>query len=98
MDGLADIIRKVMLGYVGGGLDLKVFPLFNEEEQVYAVVVVDWPVHRRPAAFVVLARVENERVIIEADLTDRPLVDAFVRAGIPREQIVLAYVGEPMPA
>jgi hypothetical protein len=35
-------------------------------------------------------------VITEEDLTDRPLVDALVRAGVPRDKIVLAYAGEPI--
>ncbi len=46
----------------------------------------------------VMARVEGDKVIIEEDLTDRPLVDALLQAGIAREQIVLAYAGDPIPA
>jgi KaiC/GvpD/RAD55 family RecA-like ATPase len=37
-------------------------------------------------------------VIIEEDRTDRPLVDELIAAGIPRERIVLAYIGEAPPA
>jgi sulfur carrier protein ThiS len=36
-------------------------------------------------------------VIIEYDGTDKPLLDALLQRGIPREQIVLAYQGEPIP-
>jgi hypothetical protein len=46
----------------------------------------------------VMAHIEGDVVIIDEDLTDRPLVEALVRAGIPREKIVLAYTGEPLPA
>lgn len=28
---------------------------------------------------------------------NKPLVEALVQAGIPREKIVLAYAGEPVP-
>ncbi len=45
---------------------------------------------------VVLARVVGDYVIVEEDLTDRPLVDRLVAAGIPREKIILAYAGEPL--
>jgi hypothetical protein len=38
-----------------------------------------------------------EVVIVEVDNTDKPLVDALVQQGIPREQIVLAYAGETLP-
>jgi hypothetical protein len=33
----------------------------------------------------------------EEDPTDKKLVDALLQRGIPREQIVLAYAGEPIP-
>ena len=45
----------------------------------------------------VLARIENDKVLIEEDTTDRPLWRELVRAGIPREQIVLIYSGEKLP-
>lgn len=41
--------------------------------------------------------VVNNKTIINKDTTDRPLVDELVRAGIPRDQIVLAYAGEKLP-
>jgi hypothetical protein len=40
----------------------------------------------------------DDTVIIEHDTTDRPLWKELVRAGIPREQIILAYAGEEAPA
>jgi len=43
-----------------------------------------------------MARGENDKVVIEEDLTDKPLVDALIQAGIPREQIVLAYAGDKL--
>lgn len=54
-------------------------------------------VRHHPPQIMVMAHVEGDTVIIDEDLTDRPLVDALVRAGIPREKIVLAYAGEPLP-
>lgn len=42
----------------------------------------------------ILARIVGQRVIIERDVTNKPLVDALMQAGVPREQIVLAYAGE----
>jgi hypothetical protein len=40
---------------------------------------------------------EDEFIIIERDMNDKVLVDALLQAGIPREQIILAYAGEPLP-
>lgn len=94
MDNLREIVRETVFSYAGGGINLHVYPFANEERQVYAVNIVDFPVRKRPAAVVVIARVEGDTVYIEEDLTDRPLVDALVQAGIPREKIILTYVGE----
>jgi len=87
MASLKDVVRAVVFGYASGGLNLRTLPLANEEQGVYAVNVIDWPEKHRPASVVVLARVDGDRVIIEEDTTDRPLIDALINAGIPREQI-----------
>jgi hypothetical protein len=91
---LNDIFKDTLLQYVGKGFDNRSFPLVNEAEQIYAVNIIDTPIRKRKAGVVVIARVDGDRVIIEEDLTDRPLVDALVKAGVPREKIVLAYAGE----
>lgn len=49
------------------------------------------------ALVVVLARVVGDKVVIEEDNTDKKLIDALRQRGIPREQIILAYAGEPIP-
>jgi len=41
-----------------------------------------------------VARVAGDRIIVERDVNDKPLVDALVQAGVPRRSIVLAYAGE----
>jgi len=97
MASLANTVKEVVFSYASGGLNLRTFALSNEEQGVYSVNVIDWPEHHRSAAVVVLARVEGEQVIVEEDLTNRPLVDALVAAGVPREQIVLKYA-EPSKA
>src|SRR5437016_7734057 len=91
MASLADVVKKVVFSYATGGLKLRTYALSNEQEGVYAVNVVDWPERHRPAGVVVLARIDGDQVIIEEDLTDRPLVDALVSAGIPRNRIILKY-------
>ena len=70
------------------------YPLGNDDLGVYAVTMVDFPERKHAARVVVQARLEGETVIIEEDTTDRPVVDRLVASGIPRERIVLAYLGE----
>ncbi len=41
-----------------------------------------------------VARVAGDRIIVERDVNDKPLVDALGQAGVPRRSIVLAYAGE----
>jgi len=98
MDNLKDRVKQVIFGYASGGLELKSFPMINEEEMVYAVLVVDYPVHRYDAGIVVMARIEDDKVLIEEDRTDRPLLDALLKAGVPREKIILTYAGEAVPS
>jgi hypothetical protein len=43
-----------------------------------------------------IVRVVGDRIIIERDVNDKPLVDALLQASISRQQIVLAYAGEPV--
>jgi hypothetical protein len=43
-----------------------------------------------------IVRVVDDRIIIERDVNDKPLSDALLQAGVPREQIIMAYVGEPI--
>ncbi len=97
MDNLAEIVKKVVFAYASKGPNIRTFALANEDEKVYAVNIVDTKVHLRPAGVMVIARVEGDTVIIEDDLTDRPLVDALVAAGIPREKIVFADEMETQP-
>jgi XisI protein len=86
-----DVVKEVVFSYATAGLKLRTLALSNEEQDIYAVIVINWPERHRPAGVVVLARVEGDQVIIEEDLTDRPLVEALVSAGIPPEQIILRY-------
>jgi hypothetical protein len=45
---------------------------------------------------VVMAQVVGEKAVIIEDVTDKPLVEALIAGGIPREKIVLAYQGEKL--
>jgi hypothetical protein len=98
MDTLTNIVKQVVFSYAGGSDVVRTFKLSNDEQQVYAVNIIDVPVRHYPTGIMVMAHIEGDIVIIDEDLTDRPLVEALVRAGIPREKIVLAYAGEPLPA
>ena len=46
----------------------------------------------------ILVRIEGDIIIIERDQSDKQVVDALVQHGVPRERIICAYTGEPLPA
>lgn len=99
MDRLNEITREEVRKYAGRGRGANaiLFPLLDEERMTYTVIAVDYPIREDVALVVVLARVVDDKVVIEEDTTDKKLVDALLQRGIPREQIVLAYDGEPIP-
>jgi hypothetical protein len=81
----------------GNWHNARAFRVNDPENQIYAVVVVpDYP-RKRIAGMVVMARVVGDVVVIEHDITDKPLFEALMQAGVPRENIVLTYAGEAPP-
>lgn len=101
MDQIADLTRVVqeqIESYAKGGwAKAKGYVIADTKRRIYTVIAIpDYP-RKFPASIVVMARVENEYVIIEHDITDRPLWEELVRAGIPRKMIILTYAGEQMP-
>jgi hypothetical protein len=102
MDGIsidiADIVQRIVQDYSEGNwLEARGYAVSDNDRQIYAALVVpDYP-RRQQAGIVVMARVEDNKVIIEHDTTDRPLWEELVRAGIPRDQIILTYAGEQLP-
>jgi hypothetical protein len=98
MENLAQTLKQTIIEeYAGGGVNLKTFPMMNDEEQAYAVLIVDTPLHKKEADILIFARLVGDYVVIEANTTDHPLEDVLVYKGLPRERIICAYAGEPLP-
>jgi hypothetical protein len=95
---LHDIVRDEVSKYVGYSPQEQLHAVLDLKNQVYAVVgIPHWP-RELPASIVVMARIAGEQIIVEEDTTDKPLYEALMaNAGIPREQIILAYAGEAIP-
>jgi hypothetical protein len=95
---LLTITRREVDLYAGNMAGAKLYPVLDDQNQTYAVIVVPDNAKDRPAWAVVLARVVGDYVVIDEDTTDKPLVDALmINGGIPRERIILAYAGETLP-
>lgn len=99
MDHIKQIVRQEVNKYASGGrgANILLFAILDDEQGIYAVNAVDYPERNDVAGVVVLARVVKNLVVIEEDMTDKKLVNALQQAGIVRDQIILAYDGEPIP-
>lgn len=94
---LMQIVQHEVENYSGPSIKARTFALSDPEKHTYAVMMVpDFP-RKFDASIIVLARLDNGKVVIEEDTTDHPLWRELVRAAIPREQIILAYAGEKLP-
>lgn len=69
----------------------------SEDGSLFTVVDVSVNGNKHHATISLAVRVLPGFVIIEHDINNKPLVNALVQAGIPREKIILAYAGEPVP-
>jgi hypothetical protein len=94
------VVRREVADYNNVvGLKSKSYYLEDLHAQVYVVLDVPESVHPlvdKPA-IVVMARIVGDTVVIDEDITDRPLYKELERCGIPRAQIVLMYAGETLP-
>lgn len=102
MDGVNDlvsIVQREVEDYArGGGWKEIAYPVSDTTRHHYTVLSI--PDYPRPwhAAIIVAARIVDDFVVIDEDITDRPLWRELIRAGIPREKIILTYAGEQVPA
>jgi XisI protein len=95
---LTEIVQREVEGYAGPVLEGKSYVVYNPNQHIFTVI--DVPDHfprKFEAGIAVMARIVGDKVVIEEDIHDRPLVNELVRAGIPREQIICTYIGEKLP-
>lgn len=99
MDRLIETLRGVLAGYTGEALNGYSYLTESSDGTVFTVVSVGYlPNQRRMVDAGLIVRLVGERIIIERDVNDKPLVDALLQARVPRQQIILAYAGEPVEA
>jgi hypothetical protein len=97
MDSLKELVHKAMSKYAVKGLNGYSVLTMDADQSFMAIVSTAIVNGKRISSTSLIARIENNQVIIEQDINNKPLVDALVQAGIPRSQIILAYADEPEP-
>ncbi|MFN8421013.1 MAG: element excision factor XisI family protein [Anaerolineae bacterium] len=97
MDRVVDleaILRHEVSEYVWDEADSKAYFMQDAAHRVYSVLLVPHE-NTQDSVTIIVARLTNDdRIVIDTDLTDKPLYDALIQAGVPRERIVRAYAGE----
>jgi XisI protein len=94
MDNLREIVCREVKAYAGKGLNGVAYFLQNDNQDVFAVVDIAKFRGQHIAESGLIVRLIGDQVIIEQDTNSKPLVDALLQAGVPREKIVLTYAGE----
>jgi hypothetical protein len=74
--------------------DVVTVPVFDRQQQRYLLVVKGWEgLHRDRRVYYGLVHIElhDDRIWIEHDGTEEGIAADLLRAGIPKERIVLAF-------
>ena len=93
-NSLKDTLIRVLKGYAGKAWNGYSYLTSSEDYQVFTVVSIAQVRDKHIVDADLIVRLLDTRIIIERDVNDKILADALMQAGIPREQIVLAYAGE----
>jgi hypothetical protein len=91
---LIDVVKREVAEYAWDQADSKAYFLLDAARHVYSVLVVPTYKPQKSLPIIVARVTDHDQVAIETDLTDKPLFDALLKAGVPRSQIIRAYRGE----
>jgi hypothetical protein len=97
LNPLYKTVRAVVEGYAVPAEGADCYLAESEDHSLFTVIDLYTVQGKRHANAGLVVRVEGDQVIIERDMNNKMLVDALLQAGVPREQIILAYAGELLP-
>ncbi len=90
-----EITRQEVEKYAGLSPHAKAYFIADEVQQIYLVTGVENEPGPTSSWIIVQAHIKGDVVVIDVDnVWDKQLWKALERAGIPREQMVLAYQGD----
>jgi hypothetical protein len=97
MDRIIETLKTEMAKYAVPGFNLVSHMMEDSAQQLYTVVTTVIEPNERYSFTSLYVRVVGDKIVIEHDANSDPLYEALLQAGIPREQIIVAYAGEPVP-
>jgi len=96
LDHYRCLIRQVMTsspyylhGSASPGVDTVL--LCDEEHDNYLLMDVGWQEQSRIKRIILYVRIKNDKIWIEEDWTEAGIAEELVRAGVPKEDVVLAF-------
>lgn len=94
---LKQILVEEMQKYAGEGLNAYSHLTANETENLYTIVDIANIRGQRIIGTVLVARLHDDKIIIELDHNNKPLGDALTARGVPKDQLVLTYRDMTLP-
>jgi hypothetical protein len=77
--------------YKPGHGDIDPVLVFDDERHSYQLMYIGWDGPRRVHSSIIHIRLRNDKIWIEYDGTEEGVATALLAAGIPKEEIVLAF-------
>lgn len=97
MDSLKETVKTVMSSYAKKGFNGHTYLTVSEDGTFLVVTGIGNTRSGRVVSPALAVHIIGDTIVIEADNTNKPLLDALLDAGIARSQIILAYNGELVP-
>jgi hypothetical protein len=72
-------------------IGLETICILDEQSDQYLLLTIGWENDRRVRYTTLHVRIHNGKIWIEEDWTEEGIVRALVEAGVPKEDIVLAF-------
>lgn len=89
------IVKQTLENYVsymsGSPSEAQDVLVFDDNNMVYTVFDLGWQNNRRIQIMPVLMRIVGSKIYVEEDNTDYGFVDHLLEAGVPADDIVLAW-------
>src|SRR5215813_4371609 len=96
---LIQIARQEVEKYEGISPHAAIYAILDDERHRYAVNAIENQPGKDHSWIILQVHIDDGFIVIDEDGIWEKKFDAMLEnAGVPREQIVLAYLGEPIPS
>jgi hypothetical protein len=91
-----NLIKRVLLDFeqlyhLQPAQDVESFVAFDEVRDHYFLIRLGWSGERRVRQLAIYARLKDRKIWVEDDWTEQGIATELLNAGVPKEDIVLAF-------